>query len=171
MVLLICTSIADEDSSKAIWKKDVAKESLFSGPVKGSLNGNKIELDHAVYEDSKLTLYKKEGRHIRFSVNINLFGSDVWQEDQVIANKTFVVRLTDKKTVASSGFFFTNKDHTANGHSYFKGFSMKLVFGKDTNGKIPGKIYITFPDKKKSFIAGSFIVQREYITYSIKDKK
>jgi DNA-directed RNA polymerase subunit RPC12/RpoP len=40
---------------------------------------------------------------------------------------------------------------------YFNsGYALKLVFGTAAAGRIPGKIYLCFPDDAKSFVAGTF---------------
>lgn len=37
-----------------------------------------------------------------------------------------------------------------------KGYSMRLEFSAPAGNKVPGKIYLSLPDKEKSFVAGTF---------------
>jgi hypothetical protein len=39
---------------------------------------------------------------------------------------------------------------------YTSGYAMRVEFGKEKEGKIPGKIYLCLPDDRGSCIAGSF---------------
>jgi len=39
---------------------------------------------------------------------------------------------------------------------YVEGYAMRLEFGKESDGKVPGKIYLCLPDEGKSFVAGTF---------------
>jgi hypothetical protein len=36
------------------------------------------------------------------------------------------------------------------------GYAMRLEFGAPSNGEIPGRIYLSLPDKSKSYLAGTF---------------
>jgi hypothetical protein len=40
--------------------------------------------------------------------------------------------------------------------AYTTGYAMRLEFGKEKDGSIPGKLYLCLPDERKSWIAGSF---------------
>jgi hypothetical protein len=40
--------------------------------------------------------------------------------------------------------------------AYTRGYAMRLEFGKEKDGMIPGKLYLCLPDDRKSWIAGSF---------------
>jgi hypothetical protein len=39
---------------------------------------------------------------------------------------------------------------------YMDRFSLRLQFGRSTNGKLPGSINVTVPDKEGSFLSGTF---------------
>ncbi len=39
---------------------------------------------------------------------------------------------------------------------YQTGYAMRLEFGAEKDGKIPGRLYLCLPDDRKSFLAGSF---------------
>jgi hypothetical protein len=39
------------------------------------------------------------------------------------------------------------------------GYALRLEFGADKDGRIPGKIYLCLPDDRKSWLAGSFTLQ------------
>jgi len=36
---------------------------------------------------------------------------------------------------------------------------LKVIFGQAANSRMPGKLYISFPDDDKSFAAGTFIAE------------
>jgi hypothetical protein len=42
-----------------------------------------------------------------------------------------------------------------------QGYAMRVEFGREKDGKIPGKLYLCLPDEKKSVIAGSFVLNSE----------
>jgi hypothetical protein len=37
-----------------------------------------------------------------------------------------------------------------------KGYSMRLVFGRRQNGRLPGRLYLCLPDGQRSYVAGTF---------------
>jgi hypothetical protein len=39
---------------------------------------------------------------------------------------------------------------------YMDGYLMRLEFGRISNGRLPGKIYLCIPDFKRSYVAGAF---------------
>jgi hypothetical protein len=49
----------------------------------------------------------------------------------------------------------TDKD-VPDAEIFMKEYTMLLEFGKEKNGVLPGKIYLSIPDESKSFVAGTF---------------
>jgi hypothetical protein len=49
----------------------------------------------------------------------------------------------------------TNKD-VPDAEIFMKEYAMHLEFGKEKNGVLPGKIYLSIPDESKSFVASTF---------------
>ena len=42
---------------------------------------------------------------------------------------------------------------------FMRDYAMRLEFGRVENGKIPGKIYLSMPDKMQSYMAGTFVAE------------
>jgi hypothetical protein len=42
--------------------------------------------------------------------------------------------------------------------AYTTGYAMRLDLGKEQRGLIPAKLYLCLPDERKSWIAGSFVL-------------
>jgi Tfp pilus assembly protein PilF len=42
---------------------------------------------------------------------------------------------------------------------FMRDYAMRLEFGRTQNGKIPGKIYLSMPDKMQSYMAGTFMAE------------
>jgi hypothetical protein len=48
-----------------------------------------------------------------------------------------------------------DQDKTVN-KTFSDGYALRVAFGDASNGRMPGKIYVSLPDEAKSFIAGTF---------------
>jgi hypothetical protein len=125
------------------------KMDLADGPVAGKIAGADFQAEKVQLQTTGLTL--QSGRD-----NIHLFlnikpGKDVYEyhpDDQPPRNRPSVhVHMTS-----------ANPPSVA---AYSKDYVMRLEFGKEKDGKIPGRLYLCLPDETRSCIVGSFTLDSE----------
>jgi hypothetical protein len=138
------------------WRLDCHEQPIPDRPASGRTNGKPFTVKFARIQNSILTLtdgdlFDWDGEFLIF-----FFLPD---DGPGLAGRTISMgkkqSFTDEVR-AHVHYNFRIAEHETDGEAKADGFSMKIEFGKVKDGKLPGRLYLSFPDEKKSFVAGSF---------------
>ncbi len=154
IILAICQTIAPTATgAEPVWKKDASKASIPEEPARGMANGEEFKVEDAKIRDGILSLRQGEDFFADVEFTIFLF----LDEGTEAAGQKFKVAPDD-------GFgsphvhwkFMVEGRELPEVEMFMDEYSMKLEFGDEADGKLPGKIYLCLPDDSKSFVAGTF---------------
>jgi len=130
------------------WTMGVTNAPLPEGTVSGSIHGSGFMCERATLQGGSLTLRQGAKWPPDLGFTVVLFA----QQGEELSGKTVVVtpdRLPPLPRVVLR--WKNDQDKAVNQN--------KLIFGQAANNRIPGKIYIAFPDDEKSFAAGTFTAE------------
>ena len=140
------------DAADPDWKMDPDGMSFPDHPASGKIHGNDFALRRAVVIANGIRLVSAN----RLSVDVHgladIEGKSFEVHPTDAPNKIPHVQLTWPEGVLEPTALVTH------------GYAMKLEFGQASNGTIPGKIYVCFPDDSKSWLAGTFDAQQPKAT-------
>jgi len=137
--------LARADNPGRGWANDLKKMKASDETVAGRVMGAEFKPGKIELLSTGLSL--QSGKDL-IHVFLNL------KSGQGIEGRTFEFRADDEKVPAIHYHVHSVKPIAVG--SYSKGYTMRLEFGKEKDGSIPGKLYLCLPDQKKSWIAGSF---------------
>ena len=136
------------------WSNNLANVLIPSKAITGKLHGQAFSFDRAEIKDGILTIRQGKDFFIDRGVVIFLF-TDKWE---LPFGKTFRI----DKNSPGFGNPHIHMKWKQQGKSipgtkiYTQDYVMLLQFGQEQNKQILGKIYISFPDNEKSYLAGTF---------------
>jgi hypothetical protein len=124
----------------------------------GTIHGRPFVMEEARLEGGVLTLRRGKDHFPDLAVDVMLW----YKQDEDPQGKKITVtpdqprggipavRYQWRETPGPRGGLPKTADH-------FSGYAMRLEVGQRTkDGKLPGKIYVCFPDDQKSVVAGTF---------------
>ncbi len=138
-----------QPNSPADWTKDLKKSVIPDGPITGMVMGVDFKVEKVQLTNTILTL--QSGRdNITIFLNIKP-GKDIYEykaDDRQAAGRPAIhVHISSTQPPA--------------GAVHQTGYAMRLEFGKEKDGQIPCKLYLSLPDDSKSCIAGTFTLKSE----------
>ncbi len=135
------------------WTMNIPNAGIPDEPVTGMVNNIEFKLDSAVIENGVLILRKGSSKHPVLVVEVH----NIQQPGEALDGKKFelpnvsgfntpkvVMKWEDAAKLRMPMRLFDNS------------FAIKLEFGKMVDGKIHGKVFISVPDGRKSFVTGAF---------------
>lgn len=141
-----------DPAMKAKWQKDASKAAIPDKAARGMANGVPFKVQKATLQRNTLILRQGEG-----------FFAD--QEFQINLAKEFAkpydgesIQVEPRAGIGGTSVWLKHKEEGEDlpkTEMIHEGFTMQLVFGQSQDGSIPGKIYLSLPDKK-TFVAGKF---------------
>ncbi len=119
----------------------------------GTIRGRKFQCEKAVLENNILHL--RQGKDFFADLEIVVFF--FLKENETLENRIFDVS-SDKKSGNPHVHIKWKEESEGMPKTeiFMKGYSMRIEFGANNEGRVPGKIYICLPDKGKSSVAGKF---------------
>lgn len=137
-----------QPDSPADWTKDLKKSVIPDGPVTGTVMGVEFTPENIQLQNTGLNLQNGTNRiHIFLKTNP---GKDVYE-----------YKAENRPGPGRSAPAIHVHMGAAGVAVHQTGYTMRLEFGKEKDGQIPCKIYLSLPDDSKSCIAGSFTVKSE----------
>jgi hypothetical protein len=136
------------------WRKSLDGVPIPAAPAAGSLAGEPFRVERATLNGGILTL--RQGKQFLSDREVNVF---TFQFDRPLAGQRFRV------AGASKGFRTPHvqmaaarhwKGNVRQGETFMDGYSLVLELGKRAGSRVPGRIYLCFPDRARSWIAGTF---------------
>lgn len=139
---------------------DLAAAAIPEGRANGTLAGTNFVVDVAQVEVIGTAQVLKLIQGSPFSANRETLVYIQLKSGGTLAGHTWSVGTDPKgaEVVQVTKVVKPNPKATAEVQNYNKGFVVKLEIGQGKDGFIPGKIYLSFPDKEKSVVAGSFTI-------------
>jgi hypothetical protein len=141
------------------WTLDVKNMRFPDGPASGKVAGQAFKVDAAELDNGSLILRQGEDGpdglevHVVLSFRAKSFGGKSYEV-------TPGQKDSDVPTVTLNG----KGTEDPKGPRFFKEYAMRLEFGQEKDGKLPGKIYLCLPDAAKSHVAGTFdaVIEPDY---------
>ncbi len=142
-----------ETTGETMWKPDLADAEIPAENLHGIIRGRKFQCEKAVLENNILHL--RQGKEFFADLEIIIFF--FLKENETIENRIFDI-ASDKK-FGNPHVHMKWKDENEDmpkTEIFMKGYSMRIEFGANNEGRLPGKIYLCLPDEGKSAVAGKF---------------
>jgi hypothetical protein len=130
------------------WTLDLKKMRPLDGPVKGKIMGKDFAPDTMQLQNSMMTLQSGTDRIQIFNLVLKP-GKMIYEfsaDDKQLPSRRPMIQIHMMPPA------FANHPN---------GYAMRLEFGAERDGQVPTKLYLCLPDDKKSFIAGSFMLEIE----------
>jgi hypothetical protein len=136
---------------------DLSKLDIPQAAAAGRINGRPFKPDRAELKNQGvLTLRQGQGAFADLEVTLFLF----LDKGQAAEGKTWEVKPA---TEFGSPHIHTSvlEGNFPKTSMYMNKYAMKLELGKESDGKVPGRIYLCLPDASQSHLAGTFTAQLE----------
>lgn len=135
-------------------RMDLNGVGIPDAPLAGKINGKSIEVTGVAATTTP------EGTDAATGLTFQLLGTVM----TVSLPTSATVHVDKKWQILKPSPNSVDYDHIAVGVTgkspyYYNGFVMRLELGTPHDGKLPGRIYLCFPDEEKSYIAGRFEAQ------------
>jgi len=133
------------------WTLDLANAVIPEAPVVGRIHGSGFRCERALLRGGLLSLSQGKGWPWDLGVSVILLA----RRGQELSGKTVEIpadRLRARPVILR----WKDEQHEPASSGFRQGYALKLVFGEATNGRMPGKIYLSLPDPEQSFVAGTF---------------
>jgi len=143
------------------WRLDCHELSITDEPAAGRVAGAPFTVRFAKLQNNILTL--TDGDNFKWGGQFLIF-LFLRGDDQTVAGRTITIGpKTDwsAKVNAHVHFGYQTEDGATETTVKTEGFALRLEFGEEQDGKLPGKIHLSYPDEKKSYVVGSFTATLE----------
>lgn len=143
-----------------VWMKDVTTTPIPNAPVTGRIHGKPFRVDRADLVRGILTLREGKDRFPLRAISIyTSIDADGKLEGKAIRVKPVPLEKQARTTLHVIMEYQPDdaKPTVPKTEMLMADYSLSLAFGKTKNGKLPGRIYLSLPDKDKSFVAGTFV--------------
>ena len=143
-----------------VYTLEVTNAVIPTGRANGSMAGTNFVVDVAQVEVTGNSQVLKLMQGSPFSADKEVLVYIGLKSGGTLAGHNFSVGVDPKGTeiLQVTKVFKPNPRAQAAVENYNKGFVVKLEIGQGKDGYIPGKIYLAFPDREKSMVAGSFTI-------------
>lgn len=149
---------SEEDAVNAEPLEEVSTQPIPDQPASGLVHGRKLKVEEATLdlEDGSLTIGQGDG----FMTKLAEFEIEFpGQKIEDFSGKTFTVKPSEDIDIHVTLAYKVHGEFSIKSRTFLSGFNMKLEFGAQKDGKIPGKIHLRVPDAKRSFVCGSFVAE------------
>lgn len=142
--------------SKLDWNMEPDSVVIPEYPVSGQIHGEDFTVDTVKIEGGILTLRKGKDFLPDQATLIFLF----LPKDEKLDGKTYHITRDQGYGVPHVHIKWrvSGKD-VPETDMFMRDYAMRLEFGRMENGKIPGKLYLSLPDKMQSYMAGTFMAE------------
>lgn len=140
--------LARADKPGRGWTLDLDKMKPTADPVAGKVLGTDYNLDKIQLLNTGFSLWSgKDWIHMFLNL----------KPGEGIAGKSYLIKAEDPQGPGRPAIHFHINSTKAPGAAvHSTGYAMRLEFGTEKDGNIPGKLYLCLPDERKSWIAGTF---------------
>lgn len=148
----------EEDAANAEPIEEVSTKPIPDQPALGLVHGRKLKVEEATLdlENGSLRIGQGDGflnKLEEFTIELPL------QKIEEFVGKTITVEPSEDTGIDVTLAYKVHGEFSIKTQKFLSGFSMKIEFGTQKDGKIPGKIHLRVPDTKRSFVVGSFVAE------------
>ena len=137
------------EREKSEWTADISQASFPDHPASGKLHGLDFTVTTASFRNGDLKMRAGNGTMV-----------DIFHLDASIEGHSYEIQSNAGGNTNNPSVRMTwNEGDVIQTSTFGKRYGMKLQFGQAANRKVPGKIYLCFPDDSKSCVAGTFEVR------------
>jgi tetratricopeptide (TPR) repeat protein len=147
---------APPKTSTSVQTVALKNEKLSAGSASGKIHGKIFKVEEAGMANGILTLRQGSDFFPDYAVLIFLFLKEGEQAD----GRTFQITKSQGFGSPHIHMKYKQKDqNTPKTEIFMKDYTMRLEFGKREKGSLPGKIFLSLPDKNQSFVNGTFFAE------------
>jgi hypothetical protein len=133
------------------WTLDLTNAVTPDSTVAGSIHGNGFQSERATLTGGTLTFRQGKGKSADLALSVHLFA----RQGEELSGQNISITPERPPQVRVALRWRNEEDKTVN-KDFKGGYALKVEFGRASNGRMPGKIYLCLPDDSKSFVAGTF---------------
>ena len=141
---------------KVGWNMDIADLVIPNKDLTGRIHGENFAVDAAKIESGILSLSKGTDFFPDQTALIFLF---LREGEQLEGKKYFISRDQGSGVPHIHIKWKATGKNIPETEMFMRDYAMRLEFGEIESGKIPGKIYLSLPDKMESYMAGTFMAE------------
>jgi hypothetical protein len=138
--------------SNVSWNLDLTNAPIPNGQVVGRIHGNGFLCERATLKGDRLSLRQGPPGPPDLGVTVSLGG----RKAEELSGKTILVNPVTATPAPRVVLRWKDDQREPVTEHVHAGYAMKLMFGRITDNRIYGRIYIALPDEQKSFAAGNF---------------
>jgi hypothetical protein len=142
-----------------LWTLDLTNAVFPKTDAAGKIHGRDFVCRQAVLQNGLLMFRSERGWESVMAANVfistNAFSTNA---AEILSGGRFEVNTNHSGFAPSVSLFWREGDLRVM-QMFTNGFAMKLEFGKISNRKLPGKIYLCLPDETRSCVAGTFTAE------------
>ena len=143
------------------WRLDCHELAITDDPAAGRIGGKPFTVRYAHIQNGILTL--TDGDRFSWDGQFMVF-LFLREEDKALAGRTISIgpeKDWDAKVGAHVHYGYRTGDGNTEMEAKTDGFSLRIEFGAVKDAKLPGKIHLSYPDEKKSYVVGRLIALME----------
>jgi hypothetical protein len=136
------------------WTLNLTKAKIPDDPANGAVQGRGFELEKATIQQGRLELRQGPKWPPDVGVSVQLFAERT--EDLAKRVVTIEANPTNGPRMILR---WKNERGDPVTKDFRQGYALKVEFGQVSSNRLPGKIFIAFPDDSKSYVAGTFTAE------------
>jgi hypothetical protein len=145
----------------AAWTQDVAEMGFPTAPATGKVHGRPFApraTDLSRLSGRFLTLRQGDEFNPELEVKILLSAA----KDENFSGKTYEIAPAATQAVPRVSMSWREQERRpAESQVFTEKYALRLEFGQESDGRLPGKVYLCLPDESKSVVAGTFTADVE----------
>ena len=133
------------------WTLNLAEAKIPDNPANGAVHGRGFELERATITQGRLDLRQGPKWPPDVGVSVHLFA----ERTEDLAKRAVTIEA-DRTNAPKMILRWRNEQGDSVTKDFRQGYALKVEFGQVSSNRLPGKIFIAFPDDPKSYVAGTF---------------
>lgn len=135
------------------WTLRLAEAKTPASPANGNINGRGFKLERATIRQGQLDLRQGPKWPPDVGVSVHLFA----ERTEDLAGKAVTIEATRSNAPRPRTILrWKNENGDPVTEDFRQGYALKVEFGQVSSNRLPGKIFIAFPDDPRSYVAGTF---------------
>jgi hypothetical protein len=134
------------------WSLNLANQKFPDAVAAGQIRGSGFQCERAVLQGGNLSLRQGKTWPPDLGISIALFA----KQGEELSGKSVEVSADRQPPVPRVVLRWKDENGQPLSHNFQSGNALKLQFGEAASGRMPGRIYLCFPDDSKSVVAGAF---------------
>jgi len=134
------------------WTMNLNSMVIPEKPASGGIRGFGFLCEHATLQGGNLTLRQGKTWPPDLGITIHLFA----KEGEELSGKTVQIGPDRLLPIPKIVLRWKDEQDQNRKQDFTSGYALKMIFGEAINARMPGKLFLAFPDEAKSFVAGTF---------------